>query len=66
MAAQVYQLSQLKRETGISYSALHRPLDGEMEEETLGFMGDEAEIHLGIDEHSFKHQEMVYTITEVR
>ncbi len=26
---------------------------------------DEGEIFLGIDEHSFKHQDMVHTVTEV-
>ncbi|MFW6102222.1 MAG: ISL3 family transposase [Chloroflexota bacterium] len=29
-------------------------------------MQHQDEIHLGIDEHSFEHQEMVYTVTEVR
>jgi len=58
--------SQVKREMGIGYSALRRLLDRQMGEETLGFIGDEAEIYLGIDEHSFTHQEMVYTITEVK
>jgi len=58
--------SHMKREMGIGYSALRRLLDRETEEETSGFVGDEAEIYLGIDEHSFKHQEMVYTITDVK
>ena len=56
----------LKREMKISYRALRRLLDREMEEKTLSFMGDEAEIYLGIDEHSFKPQDMVYTMTEVK
>lgn len=58
--------SQMRRELGISYGALRRLLDWEIGEEALGFIRDEAEIYLGVDEHSFKHQEMVYTITEVK
>jgi integrase len=32
----------------------------------MGFIGEEMEGYLGIDEHGFKHQETVYTITEVK
>jgi transposase len=29
-------------------------------------MRNEEELYLGIDEHSFKHQELVHTVTEVK
>jgi len=58
--------SQVTRELGIGYGTLRRLLEREIDEEALGFVHHEDEIHLGIDEHSFKHQEMVYTVTEVR
>jgi hypothetical protein len=58
--------SQVEKETGVSYGTLRRLLDREIDEECLGFLGGEDEIFLGIDEHSFKHQELVHTITEVR
>ena len=32
----------------------------------LGFMWDEDEIYLGIDEHSFRHQDLVHTIIKVK
>jgi hypothetical protein len=32
----------------------------------MGFIRGEDEISLGIDEHSFRHQEFVHTMTEVR
>jgi transposase len=41
-------------------------LEREIDEEALGFMQDEEKIYLGIDEHSFRHQEMVHTVTEVK
>ena len=56
----------MTRELGIGYGTLRRLLEREIDEEALGFVQHEDEIHLGIDEHSFKHQEMVYTVTEVR
>ncbi len=34
--------------------------------EALGFMRNEDQIYLGIDEHSFRHQELVHTVTEVK
>ena len=58
--------SQIRMEMGISYGVLRRLLDREIGEESLGFMEEEGEIYLGIDEHSFKHQEMVHTIAEVK
>ncbi|MCL0046580.1 hypothetical protein M1N18_01195 [Dehalococcoidales bacterium] len=36
----------------------------EIDEETLGFIQDE--IYLGIDEHSFRHQELVQTEVKQR
>ena len=56
----------MTRELGIGYSTLRRLLERKIDEETPGFVQHEDEIHPGIDEHSFKHQEMVYTVTEVR
>ena len=58
--------SQVKRELGVSYSILRRLLEKEIDEECLGFIGGEDEIFLGIDEHSFRHQELVHTVTEVK
>jgi transposase len=37
-----------------------------IDEEAMGFLQGEDEIYLGIDEHSFRHQEMVHTVTEVK
>ena len=34
--------------------------------EMLEILKDKDKIYLGIDEHSFRHQELVYTITEVK
>jgi len=58
--------SQVTRELGVGYGTLRRLLEREIDEEALGFMQDEDEIYLGIDEHSFRHQELVHTITEVK
>ena len=58
--------SQVKRELGVSYSILRRLLEKEIDEECLGFIGGEDEIFLGIDEHSFRHRELVHTVTEVK
>ena len=41
-------------------------MEREIDEEALGFIQDEDEIYLGIDEHSFRHQELVHTVTEVK
>ena len=38
----------------------------EIDEEAMGFIQGEDEIYLGIDEHSFRHQELVHTVTEVK
>ena len=58
--------SQLTQEPGISYSTLRRLLEREIDEEALGCIDGEDEIFLGIDEHSFRHQDMVHTVTEVK
>ena len=58
--------SQVTKELGVSYRALRRLLEREIDDEALGFIEGEKEVYLGIDEHSFRHQEMVYTITEVK
>ena len=58
--------SQVRRELGVGYSTLRRLLEREIDEEALGFIQDENEIYLGIDEHSFRHQELVHIITEVK
>ena len=58
--------SQVRRELGIGYGTMRRLLEREIDEEALGFIKDEDEIYLGIDEHSFRHQELVHTVTEVK
>jgi transposase len=58
--------SHVERELGVSYSTLRRLLEREIDEESLGFIREEEEIFLGIDEHSFRHQDMVHTVTEVK
>jgi transposase len=58
--------SQVSKELGISYSTLRRLLEREIDEEALGLIKEEEELFLGIDEHSFRHQDMVYTVTEVK
>ena len=58
--------SQVKRELGVSYSTLRRLLEKEIDADSLAFIADEEEIFLGIDEHSFRHQELVYMVTEVK
>ena len=58
--------NQVRRELGISYSTLRRLLEMEIDEEALGFIKEEQKVFLGIDEHSFRHQDMVHTVTEVK
>jgi len=58
--------NQVKRELGISYSTLRRLLEKEVHKEALGSIDGEDEIFLGLDEHSFRHQDMVHTVTEVK
>ena len=58
--------SQVRRELGVGYGTLRRLLEKEIDEEALGFIQDEDEIYLGIDEHSFRHQALAHTVTEVK
>ena len=58
--------SQVRRELGVGYGTLRRLLEMEIDEEAMGFIQGEAEIYLGIDEHSFRHQELAHTLTEVK
>jgi len=46
--------SQVRRELGAGDGTLRRLLEREIDEEALGFIQDEDEICLAIDEHSFK------------
>lgn len=58
--------SQVRKEMGVGYGTVRRLPEREIDEEALGFRGGEEEIFLGIDEHSFRHQEVVHTVTEVK
>jgi len=58
--------SQVRRGLGVSYGTLRRLLEREIDGQALGFIQGEAEIFLGIDEHSFRRQELVHTVTEVK
>ena len=58
--------SQVSKELGISYSTLRHLFEREIDEEALGSIKEEEELFLGMDEHSFRHQDMVHTVTEVR
>ena len=57
--------AQVQRDLGISYSTLRHLLERLIGDNMLSSILDEDEIHLGIDEHSFRHQDLVYTVTEV-
>ena len=59
-------LARYKRDLGVSYTSLRRLLEREIEREISGSLPLEDKIFLGIDEHSFKHQELVYMVTEVK
>ena len=58
--------SQVRRELGVGYGTLRHLMEREIGEEALGFIQGEDEIFLGIDEHSFRHQDLVHTVTEVK
>jgi len=58
--------AQVQRDLGISYSTLRRLLERLIDDNMLSSIQNEDEIHLGIDEHSFRHQDLVYTVTEVK
>ncbi len=57
--------SQIRRELGVCHSPLRRLMEREIDEEALGGIVEDG-IFLGIDEHSFRHQGMVHTVTEVK
>jgi transposase len=61
-----HSFSQIARNLGVGYSTQRRLLEREIDEEALGFIQREDEIYLGIDEHSFRHQELVHTVTEIK
>ena len=56
----------MTRELRVSYGTLHHLLGGEIDEVAPDFIQGEDEIYLGIDEHSFRHQGLVHTVTEVK
>mgnify|MGYP006269914945 FL=1 len=58
--------SQVKRDLGVSYTSLRRLLERKIDGEVSGSLPLADEIFLGIDEHSFKHQELVHMVTEVK
>ena len=59
--------SQVQAKLGVSYGTLRRILDrGIDEEEVLECLNDWDELFLGIDGHSFRHQEMVNSVSEVK
>lgn len=58
--------SRVRRRLGVSYSTMRRILEREVSGEALSLLEGEGTLSLGIDEHSFRHQDMVYTVTEVK
>ena len=50
----------------MSYSTLRRLLERDVNYEVLNLIAGKGPLSLGIDEHSFRHQEMVFTVTEVK
>lgn len=58
--------ARVKRKLGVSYPTLRRLLEREVGGQALHWLEGAEEISLGIDEHSFRHQDMVYTVTEVK
>jgi len=58
--------SQVTRELGVSYTSLRRLLEREIDGAVSSSLPLAEEIFLGIDEHSFKHQELVHIVTEVK
>ncbi len=61
-----HSFSQVKRELGVGYWTLRALLERETNEEMLSNLREEGALFLGIDEHSFRHQDMVHTVTEVK
>jgi len=58
--------TQVKKELAINYSTMRRLLDREIGLDIPSFIDEEEELFLGIDEHNFRHQDLVYTVTEVK
>ena len=65
---QTQSFGTVSRKTGVGYWALRRVLERSVEpicwEQVLEQSGG-AGLRLGVDEHSFRHQDMVITVTEV-
>ena len=60
-----HSFSQVRRRLGVGYGTLRCLLERRVNQGALEWQ-EEGVISLGIDEHSFRHQDMVYTITEVK
>ena len=58
--------SQAGSELGLSYGRLRRIQERQAADHIESVLSEDGDIHLGIDEHSFRHQDMVYTVTDVR
>lgn len=59
--------SEVSKELKISYSTLRRILlSFKFEEEIKDFLMKSKELYIGIDEHSFRHQDMVLIVTELK
>ena len=58
--------SQIKRDFGISYTTVRRILKRRTGTDIVNYLNNQDEIYLGIDEHSFRHQNLIYTVTEIR
>ena len=56
----------MRRDLGVGYGTLRRLPERKTDEECLGSIGGEKGIFLGIDEHSFKHREMMHSVTKVK
>ena len=58
--------SQVERDLGVGYTNMRRLLEKEIDGKVSSFLPLEDEIFLGIDEYSFKPQELVHMVTEVK
>jgi len=61
-----HSFREVRRRLGVGYGTLRRLLASGVSQEALKWLGGEEAIFLGIDEHSFRHQDMVFTVTEVQ
>jgi len=59
-----HSFSQVRRRLGVGYGTLRCLLERRVNQGALEWLEEEGVISLGIDEHSFRHQDMVSTITE--